>query len=240
MDDISNRTLAIVLIAAILISFGGTLFGMSRLTAMTGVRAPKVFTPLINAMTTITATVNLSVFELTELNWTPKGLNWSEGQVDSGTAGCTIDSDGNDGSVAVGATANNCTGSRAFTSVTGGLNMTNVGNTNLSVNLSTSTTPSIFIGGTGAVAKWNISDALGVGTAGEDTCSVAYNDGARAWTSFTTTQTTVCNGTDKLRPTAGNNTLMVHFTFVIPQDTPTGGKNATVTATYIKNTESFN
>ncbi len=240
MDDLPNRTLAVILIAAIIVSFGGTLVGMTRLTMITGAKAPKVFVPLINAMASATATVNLSIVELSSANWTPRGLNWSQGMVDGGKPGCTIDSAGNTGEFFVGADVNNCTGDPfegEGGAVSSGLNLTNQGNTNLSVNISFDKTPADFIGGSGVVAKWNASDAWGVGTTGEDVCSVAR---PASYTSFATTATIVCNATDKLRNTPGNSTLRFDFVFVIPSNAPSGSKSAVITATYAKETAAFN
>lgn len=241
MEDISNRTLAIIMIAAILISFGGTLFGMARLTMMTGVRAPKVFVPLINAMATLTATVNLSVLELSEVNWTPGGLNWSQGRIDDGTLGCTIDSAGQTGS------GNNCTidpfEGQDGTAVSNGLNLTNTGNTNVTIKLKSDKTAATFIGGTGASAKWNVSDAWG--QTGEDAnglqsiCEYSRNFSITTknlgnYTAFATSDTDVCDGNSSLMTTPKNNTLRVDFEFVIPYDSPAGSKSAVITATYAK------
>jgi hypothetical protein len=236
MEDISNRTLAIILIAAILISFGGTLLGMSRLTMITGAKAPKFFVPLINAMSTATATVNLSIYELTELNWTPKGLNWSEGRVDTGSTGCTITSDGNTGAINIHGVANNCTVDpleEIGGAVSDGLNLSNTGNTNVSINISISATPATFIGGSGVSAKWNVSDAWG--QICSDQC-ICLEERPSTWTDFATTDTVVCNASSKFRPIVRNNTLRFDFEFVIPNNAPAGGKNATVTATYAKET----
>jgi len=244
MKDISNRTLAVILIAAILISFGGTLFGMSRLTAITGAKAPKIFVPLINAMAGIEATVNLSVTESVEANWTPHGLNWSQGMVDSEATGCTINSFGNTGiTSADGGTDNNCTADN-FEGVGGiavstGLNFTNQGNTNITLKLKMDKTAATFIGGTGVSARWNVTDAPGqLGTA-ESICYYRRNltsatGVVKYWMTFVTTDTDVCDGNASLRPTPRNNTLRVDFEFVIPSDTPTGSKSAVITATYVK------
>jgi len=244
MNDISNRTLAIILVAAILISFGGTLFGMSRLTAITGAKAPKAFVPLINAMASIEATVNLSVTELAEANWTPMGLNWSQGRVNPAKSGCTINSFGNTGVTSVYGTVNNCTDDPfeggGGVAVSTGLNFTNQGNTNITLKLKMDKTADTFIGGTGVSAKWNVSDAWGQLGAGEDLCFYARQNLSRAsatagnWTAFATADSDVCDGNASLRPTYRNNTLRVDFEFVIPSDAPTGSKTAVITATYIK------
>ena len=243
MNDISNRTLAIILIAAILISFGGTLFGMSRLTAITGAKAPKVFVPLINAMASIEATVNLSVTENVEANWTPKGLNWSQGSVDTGKLGCTINSFGNTGALSAYGTANNCTedpfeGDGAV-AVSNGLNFTNQGNTNLTLKLKMDKTATTFIGGTGVSAKWNVTDAPGQSGTPESICYYRRNlTGGIGFVNYTVafaiTDSDICDGNATLRATPRNNTLRVDFEFVIPADAPTGSKTAVITATYVK------
>jgi len=93
MNDISNRTLALLLVAAIAVSLAGTWMSFVRLGQV--VRVPLVTGLAVGADT---ATVDLTISSVVEVNWTDAAINWGSGAVDAGKSSCEIDSDGETGS----------------------------------------------------------------------------------------------------------------------------------------------
>ena len=113
MDDLSNRTLALLLVVAIAVSLAGTWMSFVRLGQVVRV-------PLVTGLATGSdiATVDLTIASVVEVNWTDAAINWGTGSVDGGKTACEIDSDGETGS------NNNCT-IDPFNSVVTGLVLEN-------------------------------------------------------------------------------------------------------------------
>lgn len=82
MDDISNRTLAILLIAAMVVSLGGTILSLNRLARF---RAPS---QQIAGYATGTGTANLSIITETTITVVENLIDFGEGVVNT-TADCT-------------------------------------------------------------------------------------------------------------------------------------------------------
>ena len=171
MDEISNKTLAILLIGAIVISLGGTLISLNRLAR---IRIPGI-TGFYGAAEE--ALVQLDIESSVEVNFTTDTINWGTGYVGAGYDFCVLNS--YDGSIGA-----NCT---SFTSQTAGLILENIGNQNVTLNISMEKNAANFIG-TGAVCKWNVSES-------ESGSAPGLEPTPGDWQTCATTGTVVCNST---------------------------------------------
>jgi len=141
MDEISNKTLAILLIGAIVISLGGTLISLNKLT--------NVKIPGITGFDIATddATVDLQITSLVEVTWRVNSINWDTGGVNSSTPGCTLQSF----APSVGP---NCTGNPGFTPQEDGLVLENSGTVDVSLKIKTAGSAAQFIGGSDPIYQW--------------------------------------------------------------------------------------
>ena len=168
MDEISNKTLAILLIGAIVISLGGTLISLNRLA--------RIRIPGITGFATDEATVGVEISETTQVNWTTSTISWGTGTVAYGKI-CELNS--YDASF----DSTNCS---SFTPDTDGLVLENTGNKNVSLNISTGKDANGFIGGTTPIYQWNATELEGAATCLED----GYTPGD--WVDASTTHTSLC------------------------------------------------
>jgi hypothetical protein len=134
---------------------------MKEIKLLLSVAVVVVFISLIAALTTylfifdlsnrITAyvteaTTNLTVETLVIVNFTNNAINFSSGKVDSDTSAASLYTVGN-GDV----TGGNWTAQ-------GGLILENIGNVNVSLNITGTKTAATFIGGANPVYEWNITE----------------------------------------------------------------------------------
>ncbi len=213
MDEISNKTLAILLIGAIVISLGGTLISLNRLAR---IRIPTI----TGLATTDEATVTLEITGLAEVNFTTAAINWGAGTVVSGTRTCTLTTYNASGD----SLHENCS---TFSPADGGGNLVleNIGNKNVTLDLHTGKTASNFIGGTGPEYQWNISESE-EGSCGADSWEITQG----AWQTAATTNTTICNSSNGgFLTDDGHDELIIDVRVVIPNDA-FGSKDDTITA----------
>jgi len=205
MDEISNKTLAILLIGAIVISLGGTLISLNRLA--------RIRLPGITGFATDIGGVNLSITGVTEVNWTTDDIYWGPGTVTTGTSTCTLTSyDGN----------TNCT---TFGTVSSPLVLENIGNTNVTLNITCGKTAATFIGHADAVYH-NKEPGSCPGLA----------ISAGAFQTASTDPVVVCNSTGGgFLATDGSDTMNFDVRVVIPSAAPSGSKTSTFTATATEN-----
>ncbi len=205
MEEISNKTLAILLIAAIVISLGGTLISLNRLAR---IRIPSI----TGFGTTDTAGVNLSITGVTEVNWTTDDIYWESGTVTTGTSTCTLTSyDGN------------------TNTVSSPLVLENIGNTNVTLNITCGKTAATFIGHADAVYQWNASNK-------EPGSCPGLAISAGAFQTASTDPVVVCNSTGGgFLATDGSDTMNFDVRVVIPSAAPSGSKTSTFTATATEN-----
>jgi len=209
MEEISNKTLAILLIAAIVISLGGTLISLNRLAR---IKVPIVTGFLPGAPEQ--AIVQLEITSLVQINFTTDTIDWGSGTVATDKNFCVL----NSYDAAIGA---NCT---SFTANTAGLVLENVGNRNVTLNITMQKTAANFITGTGPVCKWNMSNLESNSCPG-----IALTPGA--WQTCATTAVVVCNSTGNgFLSTDGNDTLNFDVLVQIPGDAAPGAKSNVMTA----------
>jgi hypothetical protein len=155
---------------------------------------------------TDTATVNVSVSSTASINFTVENVNWGTGSVDDGKIGATLD------------TANTKTNGTDFTAVETPLTIENVGNVNVSINLSTNTNASDFIGGTNPYFRFNVTDNEAGSCNSTDTAS---------FTDLNESAILICQN---LQFGQANDAIDLHIKIFIPSDSHTGARGQTITA----------
>jgi len=218
--DISNKTLAVLLVAVMFVSLGGTLISLERMgkagIAITG-----------RATDTDTGVAQLELTSVTELTNHVPAINWGSGYVDSAYTNCTMDSEGNLGSGCV-----------SFTSQSNGFLLENTGNTNLSVNYTSDKDATTFIGGTNSKFQLKVNENSVEGQSGENSTQDTVASCGGAWTPATYTDITtggsyLCGSGSSypLSFEASEDAAVVDIRVVVPEDAPLGQKNATLTFT---------
>ena len=163
MDEISNKTLAILLIGAIVISLGGTLISLNKLT---NVKIPGITGFAVNESTE-GADIELQISSLVKVWWSIPNINWGTGGVNTSTIGCTLQS-------FAPSIGGNCTG---FDEQLLGLVLVNTGTVDASLKIMTGKDAVGFIGGGNdsnpPVYQWKAADYFG--EAGSCTNSTGFN-----------------------------------------------------------------
>jgi len=208
MDEISNKTLAILLIAAIVVSLGGTLISLNRLAK---IKAP-IITGFYGAAEE--ALVQLEISSLVQVNFTTDTIDWGSGYVKAGYDFCVL----NSYDASIGA---NCS---SFTPQTAGLVLENIGNRNVTLNITMQKNAADFIGGASPVCQWNVSELESGSAPGLE---LTPGD----WQSCSTTAVVVCNSTgDGFLATDATDTLNFDVLVQIPSDAAPGTKSNVMTA----------
>ena len=208
MDEISNKTLAILLIAAIVISLGGTLISLNRLA--------RIKIPIITGLYGLPeeAIVQFDISALVQVNFTTDTIDWGSGTVATGYGFCVL----NSYSASIDA---NCS---TFTPQTAGLVLENIGNKNVTLNITMQKNAASFITGTGPVCQWNVSNKE------PNSCpGIALTLGS--WQTCATTAVVVCNSTGGgFLATDTSDTLHFDALVQIPSDALSGAKTNVMTA----------
>jgi hypothetical protein len=161
------------------------------------------------------ASANLTVESSTSVNFTTDTVDWGSGRLDPGATGANL--------FTVGAGSVNGGNWTAKS----GLILENIGNTNVTLNLSGAKTASTFIGGTNAVYKFNVSDneaSSCLNTSGKQD----YVPGLTFEDVHTTVNYTYC---DPFVYHAAQDTIRIDFNVTIPEDSSTGALGDVITAT---------
>ena len=208
MDEISNKTLAILLIGAIVISLGGTLISLNRLA--------RIKVPMMTGFYGLSkeAIVQLDIESNVQVNFTTDTIDWGSGYVSIGEDFCVL----NSYDAAIGA---NCT---SFTPQTAGLILENIGNRNVTLNISMSDNAASFIGGLNPVCKWNVSES-------EPGSAPGLEPTPSDWQTCAITPTVVCNSTGNgFLSTDGSDTLHFDVLVEIPSNAFGTNKQNVMTA----------
>jgi hypothetical protein len=210
-QDISNKSLAIMLALSIVISLGGLVVFLT-----------KGGEQITGAATTPTAIARINITSRASINWTVATVDWGTGYVNDTATYCLLNTEGiND--------LANCTN---FTTVTQGLRLENDGNRVVQLNLSSNVSAAQFIGGTSPLFQWkmanNESDSCGNQQPG-NTCSLNSSalqyQGAYADVSTASVEVCPCY---KFQNT--NDTINVELQVRVPSDSYYGVREATLTA----------
>mgnify|MGYP006305416683 CR=1 FL=1 len=211
--DISNRALAILLVATIVVSLGGTMLSLSRLESagiggLTG-----------HATDTNEGSVEATVTSTTAINFTTTTVSFGTGTVDPSCNNCTMSTP----------SVSDATCCNSLAAPASGLVIENVGNENVTLDLNFSEDAAGYIGGTSPLFQMNVTEGEAgscnnaTGGAGSGLVST-WN---HTWGNVPTTESEVCN---IFQPGYSNDQLKIDVKVRIPDNSKTGLRNATVTA----------
>jgi hypothetical protein len=205
--EISNKALAILLVLAIVVSIGGAVVNMAKLSEFS------VIIPTIKGITGMgtTGTVNVSLQATTNLNVTQTFVDFGVGYVTTNMFGARVNSTGN---------RTNWTVVGTFTPLN--LQLENIGNVNLSVSVSSDKSATTYLGGTNPVFQF----AATTKTPDVAACVSGYNLQSTLTDVTLTTTKNVCSN---LGFVAESNELNVSIELIIPYDAPVGNKTVTLT-----------
>jgi len=205
--ELSNKSLALLLVAAIVISLGGTLISLNKLSqqGLTGLAAGTV---VLNVSENMSCTISSNV-----------SFGTSAGQI------LTIVNLSTNGSNSNG--FNDCTSNDACR----GMMINNTGNVNVNVTFKSDVNGTTLLGGPGASpASFNYSVANG---SNNGALLPGCNSGLKtAWGYVNETITTICTN---LTATSTNKVMTIEYNATIDANTPTGLKTATITITCAQN-----
>ncbi len=235
--DISNKSLALILVAAIVVSLGGTLVSMNRLNQfsmpMSGVTGFASY-DTGEANLTISGKITISIED-------DQVIDFGAGYVDGSNAGiqyCKIDT--YDRNATLNAT-NFCIGfsnvsadpgDPGFTNDKNGpFKIVNDGNQDVFVYIQSNATPEQFIGSPSTTGVVNFTWMIDSNTTGS-ACTGGTNN-VSSWREVTTTQRTyVCGSGEKLKFADGSDAVYLHLQVQIPEDVRSqSNARATITAT---------
>jgi len=210
-EDLSNKTLAILLGVSILVSLGGLIVFTTRGgDEVTG------------AATSPVALARINITSKASINWTVSAVDWGTGYVNDSAGYCQLNTEGENN-------PNNCTN---FTSVYEGLRLENDGNRRVSVNLSANVSAAQFIGGTDPLYQWKLAnnESNSCGDVGPgNTCSINASalQYQAAYFDVNTTPVEICP-CFVFQNT--NDTINVELQVRVPSDSFTGVRESTLTA----------
>jgi hypothetical protein len=241
MDEISNKTLAILLTVAIVVSIGGTLISVYRIsqfqvpviTQIPGITGFAQASP-------VTGQANLTVVESVAVTFRKNMVEFGSGYVNSTNCqACNM--------TTYNVTDDTCC-AQGWTTAGGfnvpdGLWIANTGNKPINLNVTSNATAAQFIGGTNPVFQWNFSsgdtaNCTGTGCSGigGDSSNSCEQPGGWAndtvWTDVITTTHWACgNATEfPFNFTETKNEVEVNFRVSVPENAPSGAKWMTLTA----------
>lgn len=167
-----------------------------------------------------TGEANLTVESIAQINFSRSTVNWGSGTVDSAQTKAYLDT-------TMGTVVNGNWTART------GLVLENVGNNNVSVNLSGTKTAATLLGGTGPVYQWNVS-ANESGSNFTGSCFNITATGAEKLGVFVNVNTSATamycgilqfvNNADQIR---------IDFNVTVPNDAQTGATGDVITATAV-------
>ncbi len=168
-----------------------------------------------------TGEANLTVETRAEINFTSRYVNFSSGRVNQASTAASLFTVGA-GTVSGG----NWTASS-------GMIIENIGNVNVSLNLSVAKNASQFIGGTNPVYEWNLSDTA---TEADSCTNIAGNGDSPRMNIFYQANTTPSIalgglGCAVFRSRAASDRIRLDFNLTVPEDSLTGALGDVITAT---------
>lgn len=203
-NEVSNKTLAALLVVAIVISLGGSLMALNKLEAGPTARA---------ATTQGTASLNVQAQAI--VNVTTTSVDFGNVTVASGDLSCTLDS-------STGGVGTCDPSSTTGTSANGGFVFENIGNVNINVSVTAGKSAATFIGGTqdgGPAYNWKCATKLGTGTPVVSTYTGS------------STSPVLCYGNMAYSTTPGENEAYLDIQVKVPSDATPGSKTDTITFT---------
>jgi len=207
----TDNILLIVAIVAVAVSIIGAGITYSYITA---------FKSKITGFAASSGTVNLSIESTASINFTTDIINWGSGRVSAGWPNATLNTAGG---------ANNVTNGN-WTGNTAGLVVENIGNLNITLNISFGTDATGLLGGTNPYYEYNVTNNEGSSclnaTGGTDALSLG------TFKSANTTTQLVCGRMPFSDSGTFNDAIRIDMRLVVPSDSKVGAIGDTVTATF--------
>ena len=170
----------------------------------------------ISGYATSTGVANLSVETTVVINFTTNTISWGSGRVDSGASSAGLNT----------FETNNVSGGNWTLTTPGGLRLQNLGNVNVTLNLSATKSAATMIGGTSPGYKWNISNVES-GSCRNATGTVE----TPLLFNFYDPNTTTTEFCRFFKFADSADTVRIDFNLTIPSDSLTGVLTDTITAT---------
>jgi hypothetical protein len=210
-DEITNKTLAILMIVAIALSIGGTFFSLNRLAYLFQQPSPQAYVtnPTGQAKVNITGIASLR-FAIATVDFGTGYVNTSEGN-----QYCSMASGNPTGAKD---SVDRCVG---FVQVNSSLQLENDGNNNLTLTIVSNKAAAAFIGGATPGFDYIIAN---------NETSSCGNPSPSSWTAVPTLDTSAC-GSPGLGYLDNADSLDVHLNLTIPYNSNTGQQTATLTVT---------
>jgi len=171
---------------------------------------------VISGHATSTGEANLSVETSATINFTTNTISWGSGRVNAGSSSAGLNT----------FAINNVTNGNWTLQQGGGLRIQNLGNLNVSLNLSGTKTAAQLIGGTGPSYLWNISNV--------ETDSCRNATGGVSFLNlnvFYAVNTSTAEYCRFFQFNDSQDTIRIDFNLTIPSDSLTGVLTDTITAT---------
>ena len=205
-DNNSSKTITVLAVFVFIISLFSV--GVFYLSA-------KTLFSTISGYASSVGEANLSVETTVIINFTTAHINWGSGRVNSGASSATLDTSA--GTVTNG----------NWTVQSNGLVLENIGNVNVTLNLSGTKTAAQMIGGTTPIYYWTFSEAE-AGSCLNSTGGTTLWWTPGSWTDVNTTTTNICG---RFRFGDSQDTFRIDFQLVVPSDSLIGARGDTITAT---------
>lgn len=241
MED-SSRVLALLLVATIIVSLGGTIVSLNKIGELQ-------FYTLTGRVTSGTVQLNLS--SNAEITFTQAAIDFGTGWVNGSYNNCTMHTNSTSGYNDTASCLGEWTTGAGSTDYRNGFWIENIGSTNLTVNLNSSANAASFIGGSSPAPlfQWMIlsdnstdDDCVGTcsGVANQDSlasCNNAWNitggtGQIGVWEDVSTADKILCNSTNLFSSEEAQNEFIVNINVRVPKNAPVAqGATATLTVT---------
>ena len=170
----------------------------------------------ISGYATSTGEANLTVESAVIINFTTSQINWGSGRVNTGSSYAGLNT----------FETNNVTNGNWTLQTAGGLRIQNLGNVNVTLNLSGTKTAAQMIGGTSPSYRWNVSNV----ESGSCLNSTGGTD-FLALNNFHNVNTTTALFCGRFQFVDSADTVRIDFNLTVPSDSLTGALGDTITAT---------
>lgn len=206
MVDVSNKTLAVILMASIFVSIGGTVVSLNSLGQTSG---------LTGYALTDQATASINITGDLSIEFAVDQVDFGAGFTNDTGAGieyCTFDTNGTNPSGSA-----NCSG---FNDDLSPFTIENIGNQDAALALQFDEDAASLLGGTSPGFEYAVENNV------TDACDAGLT--STSFTTVTTGSSTVCSN---FNFDTGSDLLNLHIRVSVPQDATVGFRQATVTAT---------
>ena len=201
--ELSNKTMIYMISIAIIIILFGTTISLTRLQQIYSITG---------LASSTSGAVNVTVAATASINLTYNSINWGSGQVASGSSSATLDTNNNSAYVQGGTWS---------TSGINGFTLENDGNVPVNVTINNTHNATTLINGTNPQFRFEARIPTGNSTACESGLLTGQTEFAQ-----TSIKRRICN---TLNYTQNRDKLIIDINITIPEDSPTGSKNSTVT-----------